>query len=85
MRTVLRSMSRPLAPRTGRVVPDGGLHAAGSTRDVMTEDTVRSVYGMESRVIEDPVSGNPLVLPIGRHHTTATATAAADGDGGARS
>jgi iron complex transport system ATP-binding protein len=43
----------------------------------MTEDTVRTVYGMESRVIEDPVSGRPLVLPIGRHHTTATATATA--------
>ncbi|MFE2591158.1 ABC transporter ATP-binding protein [Streptomyces anthocyanicus] len=153
MRTVPRSMSRPLAPRTGRVVPDGkdvhrtpvrelartlgllprspvtpggitvldrtrgttvvmvlhdlnlaaryadrlialasgGPHAAGSTRDVMTEDTVRSVYGTESRVIEDPVSGKPPVLPIGRHHTTATtpatttATAVTDGDGGAKS
>ncbi|MFJ7239256.1 ABC transporter ATP-binding protein [Streptomyces olivaceus] len=47
----------------------GGLHAAGPTEDVMTRDMVRSVYGMESRVIEDPVSGRPLVLPIGRHHT----------------
>ncbi|MEU1868524.1 ABC transporter ATP-binding protein [Streptomyces sp. NPDC019793] len=55
----------------------GGLHAAGPTAEVMTEDTVRTVYGMESRVIEDPVSGRPLVLPIGRHHTTATATATA--------
>lgn len=50
----------------------GGLHAAGPTEDVMTRDMVRSVYGMESRVIEDPVSGRPLVLPIGRHHTRAT-------------
>jgi iron complex transport system ATP-binding protein len=36
----------------------------------MTEDTVRAVYGMESRVVDDPVSGRPLVLPIGRHHST---------------
>ncbi|WP_217168943.1 ABC transporter ATP-binding protein [Streptomyces sp. AC512_CC834] len=49
----------------------GGLHAAGTTQEVMTRDMVRSVYGMESRVIEDPVSGRPLVLPIGRHHSTA--------------
>lgn len=49
----------------------GGLHAAGPTEDVMTRDMVQSVYGMESRVIEDPVSGRPLVLPIGRHHTRA--------------
>ncbi|MFJ8148122.1 ABC transporter ATP-binding protein [Streptomyces sp. NPDC096048] len=48
----------------------GRLHAAGTTGEVMTEDTVRAVYGMESRVIEDPVSGKPLVLPIGRHHAT---------------
>lgn len=48
----------------------GRLHAAGTTEEVMTEDTVRTVYGMESRVIEDPVSGRPLVLPIGRHHST---------------
>jgi iron complex transport system ATP-binding protein len=43
----------------------------------MTEDTVRAVYGMDSRVIEDPVSGKPLVLPIGRHHSTTGDTEAA--------
>ncbi|MFB6791399.1 ABC transporter ATP-binding protein [Streptomyces olivaceus] len=56
----------------------GGLHAAGPTEDVMTRDMVRSVYGMESRVIEDPVSGRPLVLPIGRHHTRAADDGTAD-------
>ncbi|MFD3973524.1 ABC transporter ATP-binding protein [Streptomyces cyaneofuscatus] len=47
---------------------DGTLHAAGSPADVLTEETVRAVFGLESRVIEDPVSGRPLMLPIGRHH-----------------
>ncbi|MBZ6133463.1 ABC transporter ATP-binding protein [Streptomyces olivaceus] len=56
----------------------GGLHAAGPTEDVMTRDMVRSVYGMESRVIEDPVSGRPLVLPIGRHHTRTADDGTAD-------
>ncbi|RMB82438.1 ABC transporter ATP-binding protein [Streptomyces shenzhenensis] len=57
----------------------GRLHAAGTPEEVMTEDTVRALYGMESRVIEDPLSGKPLVLPIGRHHShpTTTKTAAA--------
>ncbi|MEU1299631.1 ABC transporter ATP-binding protein [Streptomyces shenzhenensis] len=57
----------------------GRLHAAGTPEEVMTEDTVRALYGMESRVIEDPLSGKPLVLPIGRHHShpTTTETAAA--------
>ncbi|MEU3202449.1 ABC transporter ATP-binding protein [Streptomyces cyaneofuscatus] len=47
---------------------DGTLHAAGSPAEVLTEATVRAVFGLESRVIEDPVSGRPLMLPIGRHH-----------------
>ncbi|MFJ8845910.1 ABC transporter ATP-binding protein [Streptomyces cyaneofuscatus] len=47
---------------------DGTLHAAGTPADVLTEETVRAVFGLESRVIEDPVSGRPLMLPIGRHH-----------------
>ncbi|MFC8419312.1 ABC transporter ATP-binding protein [Streptomyces sp. NPDC057236] len=55
----------------------GRLHAAGTPEEVMTEDTVRAVYGMESRVIEDPVPGGPLLPPIGRHHSTATDAEAA--------
>ncbi|MFD8057900.1 ABC transporter ATP-binding protein [Streptomyces cyaneofuscatus] len=47
---------------------DGTLHAAGSPAEVLTEETVRAVFGLESRVVEDPVSGRPLMLPIGRHH-----------------
>ncbi|MFJ9310202.1 MULTISPECIES: ABC transporter ATP-binding protein [Streptomyces] len=47
---------------------DSTLHAAGSPADVLTEETVRAVFGLESRVVEDPVSGRPLMLPIGRHH-----------------
>ncbi|MDX3374422.1 ABC transporter ATP-binding protein [Streptomyces sp. ME02-6991-2A] len=47
---------------------DGTLHAAGTPAEVLTEETVRAVFGLESRVVEDPVSGRPLMLPIGRHH-----------------
>ena len=42
---------------------------------MLTEDCVRTVFGLESRVIADPVSGKPLVLPIGRHHATAPVAA----------
>ncbi|MBF4548794.1 ABC transporter ATP-binding protein [Pseudoclavibacter sp. VKM Ac-2888] len=48
---------------------DGGLHAAGEPGDVLTVDTVRAVFGLESLVVEDPVSGRPLMVPIGRHHS----------------
>ncbi|HLS92748.1 MAG TPA: ABC transporter ATP-binding protein [Microbacterium sp.] len=53
------------AMRAGRLV------ATGAPRDVVTADLVREVFGLESDVIPDPVSGSPLILPRGRHHTTA--------------
>ncbi len=51
-----------LALQAGRVV------AFGPPARVVTEETVRTVFGLESRVITDPVSGTPLVVPLGRHH-----------------
>ncbi|MFC7534004.1 ABC transporter ATP-binding protein [Actinoplanes sp. GCM10030250] len=47
---------------------DGAVHAAGKPAEVLTEDCVRAVFGLDSQVITDPVSGAPLMLPIGRHH-----------------
>nr|WSS65055.1 ABC transporter ATP-binding protein [Streptomyces sp. NBC_01177] len=46
----------------------GRIHAAGTPAEVLTEETVETVFGLRSRIIEDPVSGKPLMLPIGRHH-----------------
>ncbi|MBM7055655.1 MULTISPECIES: ABC transporter ATP-binding protein [Streptomyces] len=53
---------------------DGGLHASGTPAEVLTEETVRAVFDLDSRIIEDPVSGRPLMLPIGRHHVLDGAT-----------
>ncbi|MBC3981557.1 ABC transporter ATP-binding protein [Streptomyces sp. AC536] len=47
----------------------GRLHASGPPHEVLTEESVRAVFGLNSRIIEDPVSGRPLMLPIGRHGT----------------
>lgn len=49
-------------------VCEGRLHAAGDPAEVLTAEVVQEVFGMRSRIITDPVSGKPLVLPIGRHH-----------------
>lgn len=49
-------------------VREGRVHAIGDPAQVVTADLVREVFGLESRVIADPVSGKPLVLPSGRHH-----------------
>ena len=44
---------------------DGVIVAQGSPADVVTPDLLRRVFGLDSRVIEDPVTGKPLVVPIG--------------------
>lgn len=48
---------------------EGRLYAQGDPSDVVTEQLVRDVFGMAARVVPDPVSGTPLVLPLGRHRT----------------
>ena len=47
---------------------DGAIVAEGRPGDVITVDTVRTVFGLESQVIADPLTGTPLVLPIPAHH-----------------
>ncbi|MFC6487016.1 ABC transporter ATP-binding protein [Nitratireductor sp. GCM10026969] len=45
----------------------GRLHVSGEPEDVLTEQNVRQVFGLESRIITDPTSGRPIMLPMGRH------------------
>ena len=51
-----------IALKAGRVV------AEGAPSDVVTEGLVAEVFGLDCRVVADPVSHTPLVVPIGRHH-----------------
>ncbi|MGN7867333.1 putative siderophore transport system ATP-binding protein YusV [Paracoccus haematequi] len=50
---------------------DGRLYAQGTPPEVLTRDTVRAVFGLDSRIIPDPTSGRPMMLPIGRHRMAA--------------
>jgi len=50
---------------------DGRIVAEGAPADVVTEETVAEVFGLASRVVPDPVSGTPMVVPIGRHRAAA--------------
>lgn len=51
------------------VVVDGGrIRGAGRPAEVMTAQTVADAFGLECLVTDDPVSGSPLVVPIGRYH-----------------
>ncbi|MGO4454902.1 ABC transporter ATP-binding protein [Arthrobacter sp. RAF14] len=53
-----------VAMKEGRIV------AQGPSQEVFTQDLVSEVFGLESQVLLDPVSGTPLIVPIGRHHST---------------
>lgn len=53
---------------------DGRLYAAGDPTSVLTTETVDAVFGLVSQIIPDPLTGRPLVLPIGRHHVPAAST-----------
>jgi iron complex transport system ATP-binding protein len=44
------------------------VHAVGTPHEVVTAELVREVFGLANHVTIDPVSGTPLVTPIGRHH-----------------
>ncbi|HZB22106.1 MAG TPA: ABC transporter ATP-binding protein [Blastococcus sp.] len=58
----------------------GRVHASGTPGDVLTEANVRAVFGLDCRVIVDPTSGAPLMLPIGRHHAAEPAQPLATAD-----
>jgi iron complex transport system ATP-binding protein len=60
-----RYADRLVALRAGKV------HASGRPHDVITSSLVAEVLGVECRVVPDPVSGTPLVIPCGRHHSPA--------------
>jgi iron complex transport system ATP-binding protein len=49
---------------------EGRLYASGRPADVLEPGLVKDVFGMPSTVIDDPVSGKPLMIPIGRYHAT---------------
>jgi iron complex transport system ATP-binding protein len=45
---------------------DGELVAAGRPPDVLTEQLLADVFDLEARVLADPVSGTPMVVPVRR-------------------
>ncbi|MDA3624777.1 ABC transporter ATP-binding protein [Saccharopolyspora oryzae] len=44
---------------------DGAVVAEGDPSDVLTEQLLAEVFGLNARVIADPVAGTPMVVPIG--------------------
>jgi iron complex transport system ATP-binding protein len=42
--------------------------AEGAPGEVLTRETVHEAFGLQAEVVDDPVSGSPLIVPIGRFH-----------------
>lgn len=51
-------------------VADGGVVAAGTPHEVLTQETLRRVFDLEADIITDPATGHPVVLPRGRTGST---------------
>jgi iron complex transport system ATP-binding protein len=50
-----------VAMRSGAIVVEGDPSA------VVDETLVREVFGLDAKIVPDPVAGTPMVVPIGRH------------------
>ncbi|MBF6454964.1 ABC transporter ATP-binding protein [Nocardia cyriacigeorgica] len=67
------------------VMRDGRIIAKGAPADIIDAPLLREVFGLEATVLEDPMSGRPMIVPIGTRHVLGTAggpvaaEAAADG------
>jgi len=53
------------------VMKSGTIVAEGAPSQIITEELMHTVFGMGCRVVPDPVSGTPLIVPIGRHYCAA--------------
>lgn len=45
---------------------DGRIVAQGAPEEIVTEQLVSEVFGLACRVVPDPVTGTPTVVPLGR-------------------
>lgn len=50
------------------VMCDGAVVAAGTPREVLTEQLLADTFGLAARVVEDPVHDGPMVVPVGTRH-----------------
>ncbi|OEH91752.1 ABC transporter ATP-binding protein [Bacillus solimangrovi] len=46
-------------------ISSGQIYKEGLPEDVFTEEMIHNVFGLESCIIQDPVAGSPMCVPIG--------------------
>ncbi|BBG03499.1 MULTISPECIES: ABC transporter ATP-binding protein [Pseudonocardia] len=52
----------------------GSIMAEGPPSEIITSEMIKEVFRMDADILRDPVSGTPMIVPIGRHHVSAAAT-----------
>ena len=45
---------------------DGEIVAQGAPKEIVTPELIERIYGMRCMIIDDPVAGTPLVVPLGK-------------------
>ncbi|GLY47010.1 ABC transporter ATP-binding protein [Lentzea sp. NBRC 102530] len=50
------------------VMKSGSIVAQGHPSEVITSELLLDTFGLQAKVIDDPVSERPLIVPIGRTH-----------------
>ena len=45
---------------------DGEIVAQGAPKEIVTPELIARIYGMRCMIIDDPVAGTPLVVPLGK-------------------
>lgn len=55
-----RYASHLIAMKAGKVI------ARGKPSDIVTEELIEEVFGLKCKIIQDPVTDTPLIVPLGR-------------------
>ncbi|MFD7843511.1 ABC transporter ATP-binding protein [Nocardia sp. NPDC059764] len=50
------------------VMRDGRIEAQGAPADIINAELLLDVFDLRAEVLEDPVSGRPMIVPIGNRH-----------------
>ncbi|RRR71423.1 iron ABC transporter ATP-binding protein, partial [Streptococcus pneumoniae] len=38
--------------------------------DILNDKLVKDIFNLEAKIIRDPISNSPLMIPIGKHHVS---------------
>ncbi|WP_099204634.1 ABC transporter ATP-binding protein [Scatolibacter rhodanostii] len=49
-------------------VAKGELIVQGTPQEIISSELMKEVFSLDCQVIEDPVAGSPLIVPIGKYH-----------------